>query len=365
MVVMTDSFLFRCDGSSEIGFGHIMRCLALADELREGYGCNVIFAVIHDQKAIRLIEDNEYFVETADNTRNDFIYGDWLNSIVLNNNAKGIILDVRDDLPYEALRKLREQGITIVTIDDPTDRRLFADFAFYPPVPQIEGMNWNRFTGQLYVGWEWVVLRREFERKLSHSNIKRKEIHQSQSPKILVTMGGSDPKGMTLKVAKALTLIEDQFEVTVILGPAFAYRRNLVELCDNLIQPYRIIENISNMADIMAEVDFAVASFGITAYELAAMHVPAIHVCLSEDHVQSAQIFQESGMATCLGLAECLTEEKIANSIKQVLFEDIPHKKFHHWSEKLDGRGAARIAQLITSKLDKGGYLHEPQMGCS
>jgi spore coat polysaccharide biosynthesis protein SpsF len=321
--------------------------------------------VLHDQKALKLIKDNKYLVETADCDRNDFTYGEWLNSIAFNNNAKGIILDVRDDLPYEAIRRLREQGITIATIDDPTDRRLLVDLAFYPPVPQIERMDWKGFMGQLYVGWEWVILRQEFKRKLPYLNIKRKEIHQSQLPKILVTMGGSDPKGMTLKVAKSLALLDDQFEVTIILGPGFVNRRELDKFCNNYMHSCQILENISNMADVMAEVDLAVASFGVTAYELAAMHVPAIHICLSEDHVQSALIFQESGMAVCLGLAECLTEDKIADSIKRTLFEDVLHDNFCHWSEKLDGLGAARIAQLIMLKSDKGVYLHGPQMGCS
>jgi spore coat polysaccharide biosynthesis protein SpsF len=111
--------------------------LALADELRENHGCNIIFAVLLDQKAIELIENHGYPVETADRTRKDFSYGAWLNSVVVNINARGIILDVRDDLPSETINNLREKGILIATIDDPTDRRLLADFAFYPPVPQV------------------------------------------------------------------------------------------------------------------------------------------------------------------------------------------------------------------------------------
>ena len=360
---MIRSILFRCDGSHKIGFGHVIRCLALADELRENHGCNIIFAVLLDQKAIELIENHGYHVETTDYARNDFSYGEWLNNVVVNINARGVILDVRDDLPSETINDLRGKGVLIATIDDPTDRRLLADLAFYPPVPQVERMDWQGFTGQLYVGWEWVVLRREFAQTVRTRREKSRVPKASKN--ILVAMGGSDPQDMTLKAINALALLHEQFGVTIILGPGFTKRKALNESLDNFPHPYRILENISNMADIMAESDIAVASFGVTAYELAAMGVPAIYLCLSEDHVKSALFFQDSGMATCLGLVDHLIEEKIAASIKSALFEDIPHKNIHHQSKKIDGCGVARIAQLIASKLYKGGYLYEPQMGHS
>jgi len=355
MVDVMYSILFRCDGSSEIGFGHVMRCLALADELRSNHKCNIIFAVLRDKKAIKLIQDHGYFVEKKDFIKNDFIYGDWINGVVQNHNVKCIILDVRDDFPSEIICIFREQGTLIVTIDDPTDRRLLADLAFYPPAPQVAEMDWKGFTGQLYVGWEWVVLRREFsEGSINHNIINNRTVDE-KVPNILITMGGSDPQGMTLKVLKALASIDDKFEVSVVIGPGFTYNKDLLGLLNHFPHPYRILENVSNMADIMAESDLAVASFGVTAYELAAMQVPTLQICLSEDHVRSALSFQETGMAICLGTAEFLTEEKIAGSIKRALYKNIQCKTIHNKTKKLDGRGATRISHHIISKLDQGG----------
>jgi spore coat polysaccharide biosynthesis protein SpsF len=328
MVDVMYSILFRCDGSSEIGFGHIMRCLALADELSSNHKCNIIFAVLRDKKAIKIIQDYGYFVETKDFFKNDFIYGDWINSVIQNHNVKCIILDVRDDLPSEIICIYRERGTLIVTIDDPTDRRLLADLAFYPPAPQVAKMDWKGFTGQLYVGWEWVVLRREFSKDNINHCVINNMTGDVKVPNILITMGGSDPQGMTLKVLKALAFIDNKLEVTVVIGPGFGYQKDLLKLLNHFSHPYRILENVSNMADIMAESNLAVASFGVTAYELAAMQVPTLQICLSEDHVQSALSFQESGMATCLGIAEFLTEEKIAGSLKQALFKKIPCTTF-------------------------------------
>jgi spore coat polysaccharide biosynthesis protein SpsF len=363
---MEYSILFRCDGSHEIGFGHVIRCLALADELRDTHGCHIVFAVLRDYRTLEMIKNHEYQVEISDPSKEQFAYGEWFNGVVKKNDPNAIILDVRDDLPYDTIGTLRERGILIVTIDDPTERRLLADLAFYPPVPQVKAMKWEGFTGQLYVGWEWVVLRREFSQNRKNSIKRINEASQLKIPTILVTMGGSDPKDITFKTIKALSDVDNQFEATIILGPGFVHRDRLNELLKSFPHTYRVYENLSNMADIMAESDLAVASFGVTAYELAAMGVPAIHLCLTEDHVQSAIIFQGFDMAVNLGLADRVNEDKIASSIRYVLHDEDSLVKMANQGKKMvDGRGAIRIAHLVASVISKGGNLHEPQMGHS
>ena len=154
--------LIRCDGSPEIGFGHIVRCLALADELREVNNCHVAFAMRKGPLGIQLIEKKGYQVITSEESGQSFDYKDWLNECVRNIEARAIVLDVSDGLNRTVLDELRNKGILIVTIDDPEDKRLSADLAYYPPVPQVKGIDWTGFTGKLYVGWEWVILRKEF-----------------------------------------------------------------------------------------------------------------------------------------------------------------------------------------------------------
>ena len=126
--------------------------------------------------------------------------------------------------------------------------------------------------------------------------------HQSSIPKVLVTMGGSDPQGMTIKAVKALEMLEENFEAVVVLGAEFQHKEELNDLLSDCKHHFNVRENVKNMAEIMAQSDFAVASFGVTAYKLAAMGVPAIYMCLTEDHAKSASVFVEKGMAVSLGV---------------------------------------------------------------
>lgn len=86
----------------------------------------------------------------------------WLDVVIRWLRPDALVLDVRSDLTRQSVEKWRNNGILIVIIDDPSERCLSADLAFYPPVPQVKRISWDGFTGQLYVSWEWVIMTREF-----------------------------------------------------------------------------------------------------------------------------------------------------------------------------------------------------------
>lgn len=313
--------VIRCDGGRRVGLGHVVRCLALADELRERHGLGITFAVAEDEIGGQKIRESGYAVRVMDDGAAQDEAA-WLKSVLDATSAACLIMDFRTDLERRHVEDWRKSGILIVTIDDPSDRRLAADLAFYPPVPQVKRMDWTGFTGKLYSGWEWVILRHQFEvarsRKLEHENNTQGSV-LSPPPCILVTMGGSDPWGLTPKVVCALLSLDRAISLVVVVGKAYAHIPELRELLVKGGQSYELREDVQDMAELMRSCDLAVATFSMLAYELVACGVPALYLCPTSDHAYSAEGFVESGLGVSLGFAAAVQDEQLAVGVQALL----------------------------------------------
>ncbi|MFO7772810.1 MAG: NTP transferase domain-containing protein [Dehalococcoidia bacterium] len=338
---VTRRVLFRCDGDASLGLGHVYRCLALADELRDRHGLGVAFAIAQGTTGIDLIRQADYPYEEQHGDDNEDA---WLEGVIQRLLPDVLILDIRTDLTRRSVDRWRSAGILIVTLDDPGDRRLSADLAFYPPVPQVQRLDWTGFTGQLYVGWEWVVLRQQFAHRGNRTN--------RQHPVVLVTMGGSDPAGLTLKAVKALDLLEEEFAAVLVLGPGFCHNEALDDVLRKVRRDFNLRHNVSDMWRLMREADLAVASFGMTAYELAAAGVPAVHLCLTDDHAEAASAFVQAGMAVSLGVFTNVTDHSLAQAVRRLL-SDVPARlrMASTARQQVDGEGTKRIAGIVAARV--------------
>jgi len=332
--------VIRCDASPSLGLGHVVRCLALADELRRAGGCTVTFAMREEPLGLSLVRDRGYLVAVAPSDLAGAAQGAWLSRVLDQTGARILVLDVRDDLSRQAVEALRRPGLVIAVVDDLSERRLAADLVFYPPVPQVERLSWAGFGGRCYHGWEWVILRPEFAcppARVAHAR-----------PLLLVTMGGSDPAGMTLRAVQALDGLDGDFEAILVLGPGFCHDRELGEVLAGARRHYHLRRSVADMPALMAQADLAIASFGVTAYELAAMGVPAIYLCLTEDHAESATAFVAAGIAESLGVHQRVSPAALAAAVGRLLKDQARRERMATAGRRLvDGRGSARIAHVL------------------
>jgi spore coat polysaccharide biosynthesis protein SpsF len=341
------SVLFRCDASPSIGLGHLVRCLALADELHEKHGVAVSFAMRASPLASEMVRRRSYKAMQAPDGQ-VFDQQAWLQECILKSGAQILVVDVRDDLSKAALEGLAENGTIIAVLDDLSDRRWAADLAFYPPVPQVRRVEWSGFRGRVCVGWEWIVLRSQFAESIPP------RYNSTCTLLLLITMGGSDPAGLTLKAVRALDRLagadNEDFESMIIVGAGFCHRQSLQDLLSQTRRRFTVRDDVSEMSTAMAQADLAVCSFGMTSYELAAMGVPAVCVCLTEDHAQSASALVAAGMCISAGINGEDTEIRLATAVKGLLADKNARAQMSARARELvDGRGASRIAEVLVS----------------
>jgi spore coat polysaccharide biosynthesis predicted glycosyltransferase SpsG len=335
------SVLFRCDASASIGLGHLVRCLALADELHDHYGAAISFAMGASPLASEIVKRRSYPVMQPPDGR-VLDQGPWLHDCVLTSGAQIVVADVRDDLSKAALEGLAEKGTIIALLDDLSERRWAADLAFYPPVPQVRRVDWSGFRGRLCVGWEWIVLRSQFAESFPARN--------NSKCSLLIAMGGSDPAGLTLKAVRAVDRLGEDFESVIIVGAGFCHRQALEDLLGQTRRRFTVRDDVSEMSAAMAQADLAVCSFGMTSYELAAMGVPEVCVCLTEDHAESASALVAAGMGVSVGVDDQHTETRLTAAVEGLLVDkDARAQMSARARELVDGRGSRRIAEVLVS----------------
>lgn len=165
-------------------------------------------------------------------------------------------------------------------------------------------------------------------------------------------MGGSDPAGLTLQALSAVDRLEDDFTATVVLGRGFVHEDALANWLASSSREYDIRGDVTDMADLMTQADMAIASFGVTAYELAPMAVPAVYLCLTEDHAESASALAAAGAAVTLGVHHRVDEATLSEHVAALLRDaDRRADMATRASQLVDGRGAARVAALIVDRI--------------
>jgi spore coat polysaccharide biosynthesis protein SpsF len=335
----TPCLLFRCDASPRVGFGHLMRSLAIAAEIRRIRDVAPVFVMRASPAAeYEVRRAGHDLIQIPDDPALDA--ASWLLDTAARLAPSGVVFDVRDHLPRDAVRTLKQVAGPVIVVDDDSERRLEADLAVYPPVPQADMLSWEGFRGRVEIGWEWVVLRQGMVAGFKPGLAR---ITAGAPSKILITMGGSDPAGLTLAAIDALAIIDRPCQTTVLVGPAFVHRDRLPAATPQLSY---VEGNFGDrMLDAVAGADLAVASMGVTAYELAALGLPAVLLSLTGGHAASASALDAAGAAISLGVHDRVRAETIAAAVSALAGDPARRSAMAAAGPALiDGRGAARVA---------------------
>jgi spore coat polysaccharide biosynthesis protein SpsF len=334
--------LIRCDGGGMLGFGHVKRSLTLAQSLRDREGLGVVFAVNGEEDAAATIRRAgfETIVLPRISQTTAFV------SLVGAKKPDVLIADARANLSRDMLARIRTHVQVVAVIDDVSDRRLAATHAYYPPAPQIQNLSWKGAHTQVRSGWEWALL------GLDPARVSVPAPRNAARPTLVVSMGGSDPLDLTRLAARGLAKITAPFRARFIIGPGFRGAPALSREIEAMSPGFEVVQGLDDLGSEFAAADLALISFGVTAYELAALGVPALYLAISDDHALSASSFEKAGMGSVLGLGRVLRPDDIARGIWKLLLDPDRRRDMRAAGlTTVDGRAGERIAADLAQAL--------------
>ncbi len=367
----------RADVSTQIGTGHIMRCLTLAGDLKQ-LGMEVSFIsrvlpgdlndfvedkgfIVHrlygevdsvmgywewlgqnwleDAEKTKEIILNQAEVQSDIgnvNTENERLKKEPLLTESLFNKSSQIVEEVfsKSDtimewdsninlivdsyaLDYKWEKFLRPYINKIMVIDDLANRThdcdLLLDQNYYR---ELE----HRYDGLVpstcrkLLGPEYALLRPEF-----HQAKKTLRKRDGKIRRILVFFGGSDPTNETKKALQAIKLLNrPEIAVDVVVGAANPHREEIKQICNKMPNTTYYCQ-VEDMAELMAAADLAIGAGGATTWERLYLELPTIAIAVAENQVETLEALGETGLVKFLGRTGTFSYNKIKEEINDFI----------------------------------------------
>lgn len=330
----------RVDGGKNIGMGHLMRTITIANELRRrGVVVNFISSM---QESILYIQKIGFEVfEVEEDKRFTELEIDGYDSIL--DNTDILILDSYD-ISRVYMEKLKSRGLKLVYIDDLYLFEYPVDLLINYDITGLQ-INYEIDRCKLLLGPRYALLREEFcKSKAARKNSK-------EVSKVLITTGGSDPYNMSYFFANCILKEESlrDISIDVIIGPCFDSTETLLNLKKDFGSRLHLHENVSNMSTYMNNADICISSGGSTLYELCSCGVPTLSFIMADNQEPSVKAFASAGYIYNLGWWNEQSENSVLDLVKQLKDISIREKISEMQHKLFDGGGVARVVKEILS----------------
>jgi UDP-2,4-diacetamido-2,4,6-trideoxy-beta-L-altropyranose hydrolase len=331
--------VFRCDGGTALGGGHVMRCLVLAHNFADR-GWDVGFAasaetfasvVALDQSAVeRAVLPSQAEAEPA------VIAERW------SDGTDVLVVDhYQRDAAFE--RTLRPWARRIVVIDDLADRAHDAD-VLVDAAAKDEGA-YRELTPagcRILVGPAFAIVHRAF-REARAKALARRDGRRVR--RVFVGFGQIDAPNATMSALTALDAAGFTGQVDVVLGRGAPHLRQVQAQTHDRV---RVYVDSHDVAALMTDADLAIGGGGVTAWERCCLGLPSVLIGIAGNQSSTTARIVSVGAGIDAGRVGPDTEGRIAEALRRLLDDD-PHRPAmaRAAAALVDGEGAERIVQAV------------------
>ncbi len=352
--------VIRADASAQIGSGHIMRCLALANALTQQHAASVLFIVRYLPPALAdLLQQQGHqiaYLTAAQPGRDELSHSEWLGVSQQDDGIATAAILQQFEQPVDWLimdhyaldqrwqQQVRPYAKQLMVIDDLADRVHDCDVLL--DQNQYVGLA-ARYqakvpaTAQLLLGARYALLRDEFAVQHAHVQVRAGAVKR-----LLVFFGGMDAHNYTGRLLSVLPdVLPDTVAVDVVIGAQHPERDAIVQRCAAL--GYHCHVQTQQMAQLMAQADLAIGAGGSASWERCCLGLPSMAFAIADNQIQLTRD------AALLGLIESPLVDwqhpaTVADALKALIDNPLARQRMSGAGLQLvDGRGLSRILRAM------------------
>jgi UDP-2,4-diacetamido-2,4,6-trideoxy-beta-L-altropyranose hydrolase len=351
---------FRTDAGAQVGAGHFMRCLTLADELKkQGVQISFISRNLPAHLSVMLTEKGmEYLplsIDEAVEALDDLTHASWLGTsqfqdaqatvkVLANHLWDWIVVD------HYALNKRWESAVRgsckkLMVLDDLADRKhdcdVLLDQNYYADM-QTRYVSKVPTHCQLLLGPRYALLREEFRTLRDKVKVRTGDVK-----KILVFFGGVDSGNYTSMAIQALAELNSKQQVDVVIGVQHPNREQIQQACIN--HGFICHVQTRRMAELMAEADLAIGAGGSASWERCCLGLPGLLVAVAGNQVEIAKALDSIGACYYLEEEDRLNSGSLKHSINELLVAPEQVLSISQQAFSLvDGLGVKRVYEALS-----------------
>ncbi len=352
------TFIIRVDSSSEIGAGHLARCLALANYLVKLKAKVIFICRNHYGSSHKLVLKQKFRLHLLNGKKDQVIsseHKDWLgfsqpqdvveSSVFIDMYPESHVIVDHYGLDFQWESKINCESMTV--IDDLANRHHKCSLLIDQSLKNTKLNYENLVDGNFdFIGGSLVILREEFSTDRTW--------RAPGSKRVLICMGGADPKSYTKKILESIILSHKKFsspmdviEINVIVGSACPDYEDLKRLADTEKLKVSILFNPENISQLMLQSDLCILSCGTMILEACALGVPSIGLAVAENQKSTAEFLARSG---AIELYDFNNEKDL--SIYDVILDFINNpKRLSLYSKKLKTMVSSNATEIIARRL--------------
>lgn len=333
----TDKIYIRADMNEIIATGHVMRCLSIADAVRD-QGKETIF-ITADEKPLEVLQNRGYdpiVLHTDWNNMEEEL--EVLIPLIKSNGISKLLVD-----SYQVTEKY------LRTLEEYTEVFYLDDLdAFEYPVSNVicyanyySQLSYGNYevNTKFYLGTAYMPIRKVFQ------NCKPKLIKENIE-NIMILSGGSDNYHMIENIAD-LFKGSNTVRADIICGAFYPDFKGLEEKFSDYTNLH-FYQNVSNLEEFMENADLAISAGGTTLYELSAKGTPTISYSFADNQLKNVRQFDADGLICYAG---DVRQDDVYGNIYRLYeeYEDsnLRKERSEKMQKVMDGKGATRIARLL------------------